>query len=624
MMDNLRASANNVVLKIILGLIILSFILTGVGSYVIGGNANYAAKVNGQEIDRARFEGEVMRERANLQDRLGESFSEVAANENFMQGLRQQVLNQMIDQALIDQYAKKLGLGISDEQIKKAIFNTPMFQTNGKFDNERFTSLLAANQLTPEAYAQGLRNQLLSRQLLNAIQGTDFTLENEVAQAVDMISQQRVIRQALINVNELAASQQVSDEEITGWYQQHKREYQTPEQYRVSYIKLDAAAMSAEVSDDDIQTYYDTHQAEFTTPARYRYSVIQTATEDEAKQVVEALNKGTDFAALAKEKSTDIISARNGGDMGWLEESTTPDELKNAKLTEKGQVSGVISSTVGFLVARLDDVQPAKVKPLAESRDAIAAKVKQDKVLDSYYALQQKVSDAASNDTTSLEAAETAAGVKAVETDWFVRGQLPDDLNFEPVANAVFDGSLLGSEGTPGHNSELITVDGDRAFVLRIAAHKPEAEKPLTEVRDQVVESLKQNKAQQQAKMEAQQLVAALQSGKGDEALKNAKLSFGEPRTVNRAATDPVTQAAFNLSRPAKDTPVYGMANDAEGNVVLLALDDVSSGTVTDEQKKDMSQRLMQNNASIAFELLMQDLRKEAKIKLGSEAQPQQ
>lgn len=624
MMDNLRASANNVVLKIILGLIILSFILTGVGSYVIGGNANYAAKVNGQEIDRARFEGEVMRERANLQDRLGESFSEVAANENFMQGLRQQVLNQMIDQALIDQYAKKLGLGISDEQIKKAIFNTPMFQTNGKFDNERFTSLLAANQLTPEAYAQGLRNQLLSRQLLNAIQGTDFTLENEVAQAVDMISQQRVIRQALINVNELAASQQVSDEEITGWYQQHKREYQTPEQYRVSYIKLDAAAMSAEVSDDDIQAYYDTHQAEFTTPARYRYSVIQTATEDEAKQVVEALNKGTDFAALAKEKSTDIISARNGGDMGWLEESTTPDELKNAKLTEKGQVSGVISSTVGFLVARLDDVQPAKVKPLAESRDAIAAKVKQDKVLDSYYALQQKVSDAASNDTTSLEAAETAAGVKAVETDWFVRGQLPDDLNFEPVANAVFDGSLLGSEGTPGHNSELITVDGDRAFVLRIAAHKPEAEKPLTEVRDQVVESLKQNKAQQQAKMEAQQLVAALQSGKGDEALKNAKLSFGEPRTVNRAATDPVTQAAFNLSRPAKDTPVYGMANDAEGNVVLLALDDVSSGTVTDEQKKDMSQRLMQNNASIAFELLMQDLRKEAKIKLGSEAQPQQ
>ncbi|MRB43428.1 peptidylprolyl isomerase, partial [Bacillus thuringiensis] len=85
---------------------------------------------------------------------------------------------------------------------------------------------------------------------------------------------------------------------------------------------------------------------------------IQTKTEDEAKAVLDELNKGGDFAALAKEKSADIISARKGGDMGWLEDSTTPDELKNAGLKEKGQLSGVIKSSVGFLVARLDDVQP--------------------------------------------------------------------------------------------------------------------------------------------------------------------------------------------------------------------------------------------------------------------------
>jgi peptidyl-prolyl cis-trans isomerase D len=76
--------------------------------------------------------------------------------------------------------------------------------------------------------------------------------------------------------------------------------------------------------------------------------------------------------------------------MGWLEDSTTPDELKNAGLKEKGQLSGVIKSSVGFLVARLDDVQPAQVKPLSEARDDIAAKVKQEKALDAYYALQQK------------------------------------------------------------------------------------------------------------------------------------------------------------------------------------------------------------------------------------------
>ena len=104
--------------------------------------------------------------------------------------------------------------------------------------------------------------------------------------------------------------------------------------------------------------------------------------------------------------------------MGWLEDATTPDELKNAGLKEKGQLSGVIKSSVGFLVVRLDDIQPAVVKPLNEVRDDIAAKVKQEKALDAYFALQQKVSDAANNDTESLAGAEQAAGAKAVQTGW--------------------------------------------------------------------------------------------------------------------------------------------------------------------------------------------------------------
>ncbi|WP_276643278.1 peptidylprolyl isomerase [Siccibacter turicensis] len=624
MMDNLRASANHLVLKIILGLIIVSFVLTGVGNYLIGGNSNYAAKVNGQEINRAQFEGEVMRERTRLQNELGEQFSVLAADENFMKRKRQEVLNQMIDQALLDQYAKSLGLGISDAQIKQAIFNTPMFQTDGKFDNQRFTSLLAANQMTPDSYAQSLRNQLLNQQVVNAVLGTDFTLKGEADEIAALVSQQRVVRQAAIDVKALAAKQQISDAEINAWYNAHKNEYLTPEQYRVSYIKLDAATMAQQVSDAEIQAYYDEHQAEFTTPARHRYSVIQTKTEDQAKQVLDALKKGEDFAALAKTKSTDIISARNGGDMGWLEESTTPDELKNAKLTEKGQLSDVITSSVGFLVARLDDTQPAQVKPLAEVRDAIIAKVKQNKALDAYFALQQKVSEAATNDNTSLQAAEQVAGVKAVQTGWFSQNQLPEELNFKPVADAIFGGSLVGANGAPGNNSDIITVEGDRAFVLRITDHKAEAAKPLDEVRTQVVDTLKLNKARQQANQDAQKLLTALKSGKGDEALKAAGLSFGEAKTLSRNAGDRVSQAAFNLPLPAKDKPSYGVADNEQGNVVLLALDEVRSGTMPEEQKKAMTKGLAQNNASIAFDALMQNLRKEAKIKYGDMADPQQ
>ncbi|TNV20609.1 peptidylprolyl isomerase [Buttiauxella sp. B2] len=617
MMDNLRTAANSLVIKIIFGIIIVSFILTGVSGYLIGGSANYAAKVNGQEISRGQFENAVASERNRQQQQLGEQFSVLAGNEGYMKQMRQQVLSRMVDEALMDQYAKHLGLGISDEQIKQAIFKEPAFQNNGKFDNARYTSILNNMGMTPDQYAQALRNQLTTQQLINAVVGTDFMLTGETDELAALVSQQRVVREATIDVNALAAKQEASEQEINSSYEQNKNNYIAPEQFKVSYIMLDAASQKVEVADTDIQAYYDQHQDEFTQPQRNRYSVIQTKTEAEAKAILDELNKNGDFAALAKEKSADIISARKGGDMGWLEPGTTPDELKNAGLKDKGQLSGVIKSSVGFLVVRLDDIQPAQTKPLSEVKDAIAAKVKQEKAVDAYYALQQKVSDAASNDNQSLASAEQVAGVKAVETGWFGHDNLPAELNFKPVSDAIFNGGLVGVGGTPGSNSDIITVDGDRAFIIRIAEHKAEAVKPLAEVRDQVIAQVKRQKAEQQAKLDADKLLNALKLGKGVDEMKAAGLSFGEAKTLTRTGQDPISQAAFNLPLPAKDKPVYGVANDMQGNVVLLALDEVKPGDMPAEQKKAMVQGITQNNAQISFEALMANLRKEAKIKMG-------
>ncbi|MDX6018949.1 peptidylprolyl isomerase [Scandinavium sp. V105_16] len=624
MMDSLRTAANSVVLKIIFGIIIVSFILTGVSSYLIGGNADYAAKVNGQEIGRAQYENAVASERNRQQQQLGDQFSELASNENYMKTMRQQVLNRLIDESLLDQYAKHLNLGISDAQVKDAIFKTQAFQANGKFDNQRFSGIVGQMGMTTDQYAQALRNQLVTQQLINAIVGSEFMLPGETDELAALVSQQRIVREATLDVNALSAKQQVSDQEITSYYEQHKNQFVAPEQFRISYIKMDAASLQETASDSEIQSYYDQHQDQYTQPQRVRYSVIQTKTEAEAKAALDEINKGANFADVAKAKSTDIISAKNGGDMGWLEASTTPDELKNAGLKEKGQLSGVIKSSVGFLVARLDDNEAAKVKPLAEVHDQIAAKVKQEKALDAYYAMQQKVSDAASNDNESLAGASQVSGIKVVETGWFGHDNLPEELNFKPVSDAIFNGGLVGQNGTPGSNSDIITVDGDRAFVLRVSEHKAESVKPLAEVKAQVTDIVKHTKAVQEANVTAEKLLTSLKAGKGDEAMKAANLSFGEAKTLSRTGQDPLSQTAFTLPLPQKDKPSYGIGADMQGNVVLLSLDEVKEGTMPEAQKKAMVQGITQNNAQVAFEALMANLRKEAKIKLGSIAEQQQ
>ncbi|CAH6316375.1 peptidylprolyl isomerase [Pantoea agglomerans] len=622
MMDNLRAASNHVVLKIILGLIILSFVLTGVGNYLIGGNNDYAAKVNGQEISRGQLEQAFNSERSRQQQMLGDQFSQLASNDGYMQQIRQQALSQLIDQALLDSYIKDLHLSISDDQVKQAIFNQQAFQTNGKFDNAKYLSLISNMGFSADQYAEALRKQLSNQQLINAVANTDFTLKGEASKLVDLVSQQREIRQATLDVKALAAKQAVTDDEISQYYQQHKTSFMAPEQFRVSYLLMDAASMQQDASEADIQAWYDQHKADYSQPQRTRYSVIQTKTEADANAVLAQLTAGASFADVAKAKSIDPISARKGGDMGWLEPSTTPDELKNAGLTAKGQMSGVIKSSVGFLVVRLDDIQPEQVKPLDEVRSAIAAKVKQEKGVDAFYKVQQKVSEAASNDNESLAGAEQASGLKAKETGWFSQDSLPDELNFDAVKQAIFNGGLVGQNGAPGNNSDIITVDGDRAFVLRISEHKPEAVKPLEQVKAQITDTLKHDKATQQAKAQADKLLADLKAGKQD-ALTAAGLTLSASKTVDRNAQDPVAQTAFNLPQPAENKPSWGVSEDMQGNVVLVAVDKVKTGTMPQAQIDEMVKGVTQNNAQLAFEALLQNLRKEAKIKYGAAAQMQ-
>ncbi|MED5733531.1 SurA N-terminal domain-containing protein, partial [Enterobacter hormaechei] len=116
MMDSLRTAANSLVLKIIFGIIIVSFILTGVSSYLIGGGANYAAKVNGPENNRWQFENPFSGGSKRTPEQPGDPYSELSANQSYMKKLRQQTPNPLIDETLLGQYAKNLGLGISGEQ----------------------------------------------------------------------------------------------------------------------------------------------------------------------------------------------------------------------------------------------------------------------------------------------------------------------------------------------------------------------------------------------------------------------------------------------------------------------------------------------------------------------------
>ncbi|MGL9760392.1 MAG: peptidylprolyl isomerase [Symbiopectobacterium sp.] len=624
MMENLRATANNVVLKIILGLIVASFVLTGVGDYLIGGSNDYAAKVNGQEIGRAQLEQAVQNEHSRMREQLGENFSLLSGNDGYMQQMRQQVLSQLIDEALIYQYARKLGLKISDAQIKQAIFAVPAFQTNYRFDSEKYLNQVRRLGLTPDHYVELLRKQLVTQQLIQGLGTTQFSLPKEIDSLVAQAAQDRVVRTATIDVAAIAKTLNVTDEEINGYYDSNKGRFIDPEAFKVSYLLLDATRImgSVKITDADIAAFYEKNKQEFIQSERKRFSVIQLKTEVDARAVLDELKNGADFAALAKEKSQDMVSCRNGGDLGWMDANATLDELQQAKLAEKGQLSEPIKSSAGYLIIRLDDIQSAQIKPLSAVRDDVVVRERREKALDEFFALQRKVSEAARNNNESLTSAEEAAGQKATETAWFSHNQVPAELNFPQVTQAIFSGILLDDNGAPSSNSDMIGVDGDRAIVLRITDHRAETQRPLDQVRDEIVQALKVQKAQQQADLQTEKILVDLKQGK-DDLLKAANLSFGAPEALSSVSQQDnvLAGSVFALPVPQEDKLSYGVARDQTGNVVLVALDSVKPHAITDEQKAQFTSQAKQSAVTTLFDTLVSSLRTEATIKLGAAAQ---
>lgn len=619
MMDNIRSTANNPFIKILLAVIILSFVLTGVGGYLFSSGVNDAAEVNGYKISRSQLEQTYQQRRAQLQQYMGENFAALASSEEGQKLIRQQALDLLINQALLDQFAQNLGISAGDQQIRDAIFALPYFQTDGKFDNKKYVDLLKGNNIDADAFAEGIRQNLINQQLKFSIQGTDFALDSEVKEFAGLMLQSRNVRLVSLDIQPFLEKETASDEEVKAFYEQNNQMFIAPEQFKISYIQLNAQKdfNKINITDEEAKAYYDSNIDEFTAAGQKQYSILVLADEAAAKAAEDELKKGADFVSLVKEKSIDSFSKKQNGSLGWITIGQELPELANASLTEKGQISEPVKISNGYAIFRLDDVKQSVVKPFDEVKTDLLAKMRENKAIDDFFALQQKVSQAASNDNDTLAPAANAGNVTVVNTDWFDENTVPAPLNNEKLTQLIFGGSLVDENGPTGMNSDMVTLGNDSAFIVRVEGYKPSATQPLDKVRDQVVMLVKQQKASQAMNAEAQKLLAALKEGKGEEALKAANISFGsEESIVHSSATDVVQTAIFSMPKPAEGKKEYGMTNVPGTKVVLIQLDSVTDGKPTSEQLEFMTNLYRAQMGEEALQLMLHDLKDNAKIEI--------
>ena len=595
LIEKMHNLSNSKAAKFILGLITLSFLVGGMSGYLFSSNDTYAAKVNGEVISQQDFLNRYNQEFEARAQREGEAFMAQSDSPEFVTALRQSTINRMIDQELLRQYAKELKLGVSDEMIKRAIVTDPNFQVNGKFDNGVYQQVLQQNRLTSDGYAAILRGALTLEQMQSGVANSEFIVPAQAKNTAEVFFQKRSVRLATLSLADEMAKQAVSDDEIKAYYEANQKSFVQPEQVKVQYIDLSGSQIEKgiEVKDVEIAQYYQDNKAQFMTQ---RLAHIQFANEQDAKVAYDELQKGANFADVAKAKSLDKVSGENGGDLGWVNANELPKAFEAAAAAlQVGQYSQPINVDGNYHIVL---VQERKAQTLDEVKAQVADLVRKSLLENRYYAIEKQVRDKAFEDSKSLNSAAQVAGVKVQESGYFSRQNVPAELNFPNVVSAVFESDIANG----GANSEPLNVGDYHAIVVRVLEHKPEGVRTLEDAKADIEMFLKRQKAENVLNEKAQQVVKAL-----------SEQSF----TLSENKDPILTNDVFSIAKPTSGKTVYQVAHNEKGDVVIIALNKVEDGVLNDKELSQFSAQLLRTSQAEVQAQLMQGLRERAKIEVN-------
>jgi len=617
MLDRIREGSQSFVVKAVLVLIALTFALAGIGGYISNAPEPSVATVNGEDITRVEFDRALENERARQQQQLGDFYDTLATDPSFNQRLRNQVVNDLVNQKLVEQYARDNGLRASDEQVREAIRAIPAFNVAGQFDNDTYRITLNSLGYTPEGFAEALRKDLARSQVLEAVVNTEFALAAEAVAIQKLVNQQRSGAYRTFALDSYLAQVDVSDDEIQQWYDNNSNLFAVPESVQVEFVALDAGAIAESITIDEqmVREWYEGNRSAYESAAQYRFSHIliegdDAAARNKAQEVVDKLSEGADFAALAGEYSDDTFSAENGGDLDFIQPGTMDPDFEEAAfaLAEVGDVSGVVETSFGFHVIKLTDKQEGSVTPFAEVRDDIIADMQDERVKQAYYEQQQKVAELAFEMPDTLQPVADEVGLQVRNSDWFNRQTAPSALNHPAVLQQVFGDTLLQER----LNSDLIEVNDTQSVVVRVTDYRAASIKSLDEVREQVVSNLQQEKAQQLARADAEAVIAALRAGE-------AVSGLTELTAIDRRNADlprAVVQSLFEQAAPAAGAVQADVVEMNNGGLALVQLTSVSAGDVDEATQQQMQEQLENSFAQQSYEAFLSALRDQGDVEI--------
>lgn len=578
MLSLLRKGTSSAIVMVLIGLLIISFAIWGIGDVFRMGGGNAIAVVGDTKITPQAFTQEYGTMLNRLQQQFGDQFSPSAARE---QGLPRQVLQRMVNRELFDTKVREMGVSASDEQVRKFIAGTQAFQNSlGEFDQGLYESALRYNNMTPAQFEAAARSDLAREQLLNTLSRNSPYPKALAARLFAYHGEERTIDVARLRASSISAITPPDETTLTAYYEANQQLFMAPEYRALTalVIRPDDFAVGIAVSEEEMRAYFEENQNTYGTPEKRALEQVVLADRESAEAAHKAIMDGADFTAVATEKTgltaADLV-------LGERTQDELADELgdaiaKAAFGLDEGSISAPLEGAFGWHLVKVTKVTPAVSQSFDEARADVEAKLKQEKAVDALYNATNRIEDA------------LAAGSKIED--------VAGEIGMKPIVIPAVDAQGRGTDGQrldalPEINDFLTTAfameigaepvlrEGgeDVYYLVRVDSVTPPAPRPFETVRDSVEKVWLANQRDAKAKEKADALAQALRDGQAMDKAASADtiiqtgLNVGRLQLPQTVAVSPeIREAAFGA---APGTTAVAPAADGDGYVVVLVKD---------------------------------------------------
>lgn len=585
--------------------IIPSFVVTGIYSYNrMSDSENDLATVGDTSITMMDFDNAKRQYLDNFRRQMGQSFK---PNMLDTAEARASILAALISDRAISLEIASEYMNVGEADAINLVKQAPAFQHDGKFSTEAYQQFLNSMGKSDEQFVLELRRDLTRQMLLSAVSQTTQA-SNTVAQRIhDLLTEERTIRTFEIKPTAFLKSVSVTDAEAQSYYDQNKSLFAVPESVDIEYVVLSPESYkNIKASEDDIKTFYEQNLQRFSTPEERRASHILIAvnnekTDADAKKEADEIYKQlqadpSKFAQLAKSKSADPGSARQGGDLGFFQKGMMVPEFDNAVFSgKKGDLVAPVKTQFGYHIIKIVDVKAAQAKPLKEVRGEIEALYQQQAAIRAFAEDAENFSNMVYEQSESLQPVAERFGLK-IQTVKNVTRDFEDQLINPNVIEALYGFDVLEDK----RNSNAIEVASNTLLSARVTAHHKQTVKTFDEVKGDIVATLKNQKATEAARAQGSADIAKLLDKK------SASAKFGDKTVISRErpgayAYEVVTAA---LRPEANKLPTYTGVQTQDGSYFVIEVQSSKKIEASPEQlamrKAELAQ-LYSNPEQAAF-----------------------